>query len=560
MVKHDIVVRGTDFADTQDLKAPVILQMHDDDFPARFLQDLLTKANPPISSVAAPTVSSLVSGSPPVTVTSPVLFQPVQRMLNVALIKMNCHALDMPRLDPTRVLSAGLVVRRVARRGGHHGSGHWHDLQTHLAWMKNSKGQWNWVKLNPVTENLDPDPKQRPALRSGDAGVDSQLAAMMATTALTESTSPAFVAPPATCTALNRTVLYGMVPTASSEVSDAAPVVPAIDPGDLQSTLPNMLRSAEQGAAPHIPIPGAVVDYRWLNDDLLNAIFPPQPPSGGGQYAVPVVQDAVNDFHQFTLALRMLDSVFGAFDGTAEGNSILAVLNGLNVHFDFAPDQRMGDFYAAAKEALLNVQSYPGPPPSPATVTMPTSWDWLSDDDQSALLQAMINALGPRSQNLLAPTGRFQDHTRLYKVRFFVRLKPHMPGCPPELIWSNYSEAFRIAAWHESSERTHPPVPLPDMTSAFVRNAKPNCSFQVPANLMNAMQGTSMSGLMNGAGGGGGGVGLGWICGFNIPLITICAFFVLNIFLSLLNIVFFWMPFIKICIPIPMPSSSSDSD
>jgi hypothetical protein len=559
MVKHDIVVRGTDFYDTQDMKAPVILQMNDDDFPARFLQDLLSKGVPGISSAAAPGVSSLVSGAPPVTVTSPVLFQPVQRMLNVALIKINCHALDMPRLDPTRVMNAGLVVRRVARRAGHHGSGHWHDMESHLAWMKNSKGQWNWAKLNPATENLDPDPKQRPALRSGDAGVDTQLAAMMATRALTESTSPAFVAPPATCSALNRTVLYGVIPTASSDVSDAAPVVPAIDPGQLQASLPNMLRSAENGAAPHVPVPCANVDYRWLNDDLLNAIFPPQP-SSSDQYAVPAVQTQVTDFHQFTLALRMLDSVFGAFGGTAEGNSILGTLNGKSVHFDSAPDMGMGDFYALAKKTLLEVQSYPGPPSPVPQLTMPTSWDWLDDDDQSALLQAMITSLGPRSQSLLAPTGRFQDNTRLYKVRFFVRLKPHMPGCPPELIWSNYSEAFRIAAWHESSQRTHPPVPLPDLTTAFVQNAKPNCSFQVPANLMNAMQGTSLSGLMNGTGGGGGGVGLGWICGFNIPLITICAFFVLNIFLSLLNIVFFWLPFIKICIPIPMPSSSSDSD
>jgi hypothetical protein len=90
-----------------------------------------------------------------------------------------------------------------------------------------------------------------------------------------------------------------------------------------------------------------------------------------------------------------------------------------------------------------------------------------------------------------------------------------------------------------------------------MKGATPNCSFQVPGSLMGAMQGTSMSGLMSGAGGGSG-LSLGWICGFNIPLITICAFFVLNIFLGLLNIVFFWLPFIKICIPIPIPASSDE--
>ncbi len=133
------------------------------------------------------------------------------------------------------------------------------------------------------------------------------------------------------------------------------------------------------------------------------------------------------------------------------------------------------------------------------------------------------------------------------------------PGCPPKLVWSHYSEPFRIAAWHESSLRPHPPISLPDPTLAYMQNAKPNCAFHVPANLMGAMQGTTLSGLMSGAGGGGG-VGLGWICGFNIPLITICAFFVLNIFLSLLNIVFFWLPFIKICIPFPSVSSSTPDE
>ncbi len=130
-----------------------------------------------------------------------------------------------------------------------------------------------------------------------------------------------------------------------------------------------------------------------------------------------------------------------------------------------------------------------------------------------------------------------------------------------QLVWSKPSDPFRIAAWHEGAGRTQAPVPLPDPTDRnFLKNAKPNCSFGVPAGLMNAMQGTTLSGLSSGAGPSGGGLQLNWICGFNIPLITICAFFVLNIFLSLLNIVFFWLPFIKICIPFPVPSAANSGD
>ena len=52
---------------------------------------------------------------------------------------------------------------------------------------------------------------------------------------------------------------------------------------------------------------------------------------------------------------------------------------------------------------------------------------------------------------------------------------------------------------------------------------------------------------------------IGWLCSFSIPFITICAFIVLNIFLSLFDIIFRWMMFIKICIPIPLPPSPPQS-
>jgi hypothetical protein len=45
---------------------------------------------------------------------------------------------------------------------------------------------------------------------------------------------------------------------------------------------------------------------------------------------------------------------------------------------------------------------------------------------------------------------------------------------------------------------------------------------------------------------------VGLLCSFSIPIITICALIVLMIFISLLNIVFWWMPFLRICFPISL--------
>ena len=55
---------------------------------------------------------------------------------------------------------------------------------------------------------------------------------------------------------------------------------------------------------------------------------------------------------------------------------------------------------------------------------------------------------------------------------------------------------------------------------------------------------------------GGGSFTVGWICSFSLPIITICAFICLNIFLSLFDLIFRWMFFIKICIPFPKRSES----
>ena len=61
----------------------------------------------------------------------------------------------------------------------------------------------------------------------------------------------------------------------------------------------------------------------------------------------------------------------------------------------------------------------------------------------------------------------------------------------------------------------------------------------------------SFDDLVAGDGGPGSGDAFDWVCSFSLPIITLCAFIVLNIFLSLFDLIFRWMLFIKVCIPIP---------
>jgi hypothetical protein len=49
---------------------------------------------------------------------------------------------------------------------------------------------------------------------------------------------------------------------------------------------------------------------------------------------------------------------------------------------------------------------------------------------------------------------------------------------------------------------------------------------------------------------------LGMICSFSIPIITICALILLMIIVQLLNIVFWWLPLFRICLPLPIKAPS----
>jgi hypothetical protein len=114
--------------------------------------------------------------------------------------------------------------------------------------------------------------------------------------------------------------------------------------------------------------------------------------------------------------------------------------------------------------------------------------------------------------------------------------------------------AFVIAPWYEGSGAPPLQIALPDPSDKeMLKKLKPNVAFTVPASMQNLLGGDPLD-LMDGKEPADNGLKLGWICSFNIPIITICAFIVLNIFLSLFDLFFRWMMFIKICIPFPKKS------
>jgi hypothetical protein len=189
----------------------------------------------------------------------------------------------------------------------------------------------------------------------------------------------------------------------------------------------------------------------------------------------------------------------------------------------------------------------------PLGLLMPVRWAHVSEKQAAALLAATQSVLEKQVQILAPRQGRFDEPGSEYVLRAFVRVRQE-ENCPPKIVWSEYSPQYTIRPWFAPSPAPPPLVPLPDIDPNFLRSVKPNVSFVIPPGLASILS-NRPDAFLSGSAGPGVRMALDMICGFNIPIITICAFIVLNIFLTLFDIIFHWMMFIKICMPFPRRSA-----
>jgi hypothetical protein len=150
------------------------------------------------------------------------------------------------------------------------------------------------------------------------------------------------------------------------------------------------------------------------------------------------------------------------------------------------------------------------------------------------------------------PQGRprFDDH-EFYEARCFVRRhhEPHDRNaqcfCPDALFWSAPTEPYRLASHYDLAGTSHRPVTiqLPDLNDLAAQTAPvAGATFQKPAGWRSVVvQDQKASG----------GGDADQICSLPIPLITIVAMFVLELFLPVVVFVFglWWMLLLRFCFP-----------
>lgn len=520
--------------------APALLQRNDDDFVESTIEDLRSAAGR--ASLRDRTASTRNAAQ------VLKLFQPVQRVFHLAVIEAWCDTAGTPRIDPAKVDSAGLVLRRLRTDG----SGRYLE-----AWVKSGGRLRGWVRVAQSVEQSSPVAAHRLARRPVSPSIDRELtrfALERDDALLDEHVAPLFMAPPDVCSEARKTLFYGLVPTTSAEIADV-PVDPAQalgnDFGPGSSDFRDHLVEALRGDAMSFVLGGEIMRTGWFEAaEMPGEDQPADVPAS--HWTTLLTASGGNSMRRFIRLLRQLASEFDAFGVSAEGRAVFAELEAIRLPLMLRQGESVqrtvaaGSFLQLATRVLL--ERDPGAP----LPEMPLSWPALDGPARLRLGNALSRAVAKRFAEIKRQPGRFDEPGAQYVVRAFVRLRPH-GSCPAQTEWSAYSEPFVIAPWYEGAGAPPVQVPLPDVTDRnLLKSLKPNVAFVVPAPLMGLLS-SNPKDMLEGKGSTGG-FTIGWICSFSLPIITFCAFICLNIFLSLFDLIFQWMFYIKICIPFPKRS------
>jgi hypothetical protein len=162
---------------------------------------------------------------------------------------------------------------------------------------------------------------------------------------------------------------------------------------------------------------------------------------------------------------------------------------------------------------------------------------------------------------------------------FAIRCVLQRPNCPSltQPLVSEPSAAFQMAAYFDPDAPARPiRIGLPvDTTPAGLRKFDKNAAFVMSDTLcgqVSRVRGMTLGdlvlsvlpfpfhkGLDMSPGDSAPCAGGGMVCSFSIPIITICALLMLIVIVTLLDIIFFWMPFFQICLPLPKFSAKGGS-
>lgn len=469
----------------------------------------------------------------PVRFDLPLVDQHLHRKVAIVAVDAACLMPGFPRLDPTKVPEAAMVIRREVKPGDNAPDGVeiWgsDEAGNPLGWLGAPEGA---VKADA---DFEPDASiRRDRLTGKNAALKFRARITGDADGVSETVHNLFPIPPEIAQKIGRTIYFAMLPTTSMAVLPAEAPPPPFTLDHVKARVPNMLRD-ERDASLLPPEDGSVSQsqFKAATDPGIAAL---------------------------KSTLTWLGQENGMFTGAASAVPLRAALAEIPVAG--VSQGNLRDWFDAANAILVEkrdpadgtVVSFLNKSDGPDSIATPDDWPSISTSSFNAIADAALAAMTERWGNLSPSITRFGPPGDRYHVRCYLRIDD-CPGCPPRILWSPLSQSYTIRPWYESAGAPPQQIDLPDLSN--LRDIRPDIAVKVPPEIQQFMDKLNLEGLMGGEAPKTS-LSFGMICGFSIPIITICAFIILQIFLSLLNIIFFWLPFVKICIPYPIVETEEE--
>lgn len=519
--------------------SPALLAFDETDFVGA-LERLLTAAPWPgrgwPSSVAARALG---------TTATPRLYQAVHRRFNLALLDAHCDVFGQPRLDPRRIESSGLVVRRFIGPASPTAA----DLarpQHWQGWMGEEPNILGWTTFAGATDlDADPAATKAPPARTGAVVVDRLLAARRRSVKAVERVVPMWTLKPDVTSACGRTLLFGLIPTTATVEQPTG----AVDARSAIAPLRGRGTAERRGFVDHLsswlkleavrvpPRAGRAFDRSWLT-----------------QSSIPLDEDEF---------IAFIEQLAYELDGFGRNASRFQPLLSQILLWRFQPAAltpwkytripSLPFFQACARivrpdlEAGAESVTMPdliGPTP----LMVPGVEQVRAADFIERFADAALDSLEAVAVDAPLPRQIFDDETARYAVRAFIRVRSHDARCVPQLVWSEPSPLFTIAPWFESTGRVPAPIPLPKLDRATLAQLKPSSAFSLPPDIRGLVNPNGAQAMLAGnprrfnA-------GIDWVLQLSMPIMTVCGLVAMTVVLNLLNMVFRWVPFASILVP-----------
>lgn len=450
----------------------------------------------------------------------PLVPQGRHRKCVIVVVDAACLAPGFPRLDPAKVVQAGMAIRREA--GG-----------TVQAWLRDRNDRpLGWYRVDdsalPADSRYDPDAAlRRRRLTHTNPALGRKTTLTGDADGVSEAIETMHPIPPDIAAALGRTLYFAILRTTSQAVIPGEPPPPPFDAADVAARLPNLLRAQR-------------------SDDAL----PPtraQAPNIGRTALRSAPSTIVDGLETNRLAalrstLTWLAAEAGLFTGNPAAADLVAELQ--TIALSGGSSGTLLGWMTLAQARLVDGNV------SQTTIEPPDAWPVIDLPRFARIRDAAFKAMAARWAVLAPSITRFGTIGDRYHVRCMLRIADCV-GCPPRILWSPLSTAYTIRPWFEGDGGPVVQVEMPALTPANMAALTPDVAIKVPPEIQQYMDKLNLGDLMNGEARKGPSLSFGMICGFSIPIITLCAFILLSIIVSLLNIIFFWLPFVKICIPYP---------